>query len=291
MVNNGDITMNYERIYNQIIKRAKNRILVGYKETHHIIPRCMGGTNEKDNLVDLTAREHFICHLLLTRIHPTHKGLRLAIWNMCNTKRSYQGRYKPNGRLYEMIRTEYREHIKGENHPSYGRKHSDEAKQKMSVIAKERFKNNPGTFKGKTHSEETRKKLSDNMKGKTQSNHQKERVKESLTGTKWYHKPDGTNLRAFPNDPKIVEEGWLPGRFGGKSISDKANKVKEKKYEGKKLPSTSNKRCSIDGVEFESAKAAADFLNMNEFSIRWILQGRGRSKKHKEKYKNWFYIK
>ena len=46
----------------------------------------------------------------------------------------------------------------------------------------------------------------------------------------------------------------------------------------------------LDGVEFESAKAAADFLNMNEFSIRWILQGRGRSEKHKEKYKNWYYV-
>lgn len=57
------------------------------------------------------------------------------------------------------------------------------------------------------------------------------------------------------------------------------------------MPGTSNKRCSIDGVEFESAKAAADALNMNEFSIRWILQGRGRSQKHKEKHKNWYYIK
>jgi len=290
MVNNGDINMNYKKIYNQIIEKAKNRVLVGYKETHHIIPRCMNGTNEKDNLVGLTAREHFVCHLLLTRIYPNHKGLRLAVWNMCNAKRRYQGRYKPNSRLYEMIRTEYREHIKGENHPSYGRKNSDEVKQKMSEIAKERFQNKPGTFKGRTHSEDTRKKLSNNMKGKTQSNHQKDRVKESLTGTKWYHKPDGRNLRAFPNDPKIIEEGWLQGRFGGQSISDKANKDKEKKYEGKKMPSTSNKRCSIDGVEFESAKAAADFLNMNEFSIRWILQGRGRSQKHKEKYKNWYYI-
>lgn len=282
--------MKYKKIYSQIIERAKYRVLEGYKETHHITPRCMGGTDEKDNLVDLTAREHFICHLLLTRIYPEHKGLRLAIWNMCNAKRIYQGRYKPNSRLYEMIRTEYRELIKGENHPSYGRKNSDEVREKMSQIAKRRFENNPGTFKGRTHSEETRKKLSNNMKGKTQSNHQKTKVKESLTGTKWYHKPDGRNLRAFPNDPKIIEEGWLLGRFGGKSISDNANKEKEKKYEGKKLPSTSNKRCSIDGVEFESAKAAADFLNMNEFSIRWILQGRGRSQKHKEKYKNWYYI-
>jgi hypothetical protein len=115
-------------------------------------------------------------------------------------------------------------------------------------------------------------------------------IKESLTGTKWYHKPDGRNLRAFPNDPKINEEGWLPGRFGGKSISDKANKDKEKKYEGKKMPTTSNKKCSINGVEFDSAKSAADFFNMNEFSMRWILQGRGSSQKHKEKYKNWFYI-
>jgi len=278
--------MKYENIYSQIVERAKHRVLEGYKETHHITPRCMGGTDEKDNLVDLTAREHFICHLLLTRIYPEHKGLRLAIWNMCNAKRSYQGRYKPNSRLYEMIRTEYRELIKGENHPSYGRKNSDEVRQKMSQIAKRRFENNPGTFKGRTHSEETRKKLSNNMKGKLQSSHQKNRVKESLTGTRWYHKPDGTNLRAFPNDPKIIEEGWLPGRFNGKSISSKANTEKEKKYHGKKRPATSNKRCIIDGIEFESAKAAADFYNINEYTMRDRL-----IKQPNGKYKNWFYLK
>ena len=280
-----EINMKYEKIYSQIIERAKYRVLEGYKETHHITPRCMGGADEKDNLVDLTAREHFICHLLLTRIHPKHKGLRLAIWNMCNANRSYQGRYKPNSRLYEMIRTEYRKHIKGENHPSYGRKNSDEVRQKMSQIAKKRFENNPGTFKGRTHSEETRKKLSNNTKGKVQSDHQKSRVKESLTGTKWYHKPDGRNLRAFPDDPKIIEEGWLQGRFDGKSISDKANKKKDEKYKDKKLPPTSNKKCSIDGVEFESAKAAADFYNVNEYTMRDRL-----TRQPNGKFKNWFYI-
>jgi hypothetical protein len=282
--------MKYEKIYSQIIERAKHRVLEGYKETHHITPRCMSGTDEKDNLVDLTAREHFICHLLLTRIYPEHKGLRLAIWNMCNAKRIYQGRYKPNSRLYEMIRTEYRELIKGENHPSYGRKNSDEVREKMSQIAKKRFENNPGTFKGRTHSEETRKKLSNNMKGKTQSNHQKTRVKESLTGTKWYHTPDGSNLRAFSNDPRIIEEGWLHGRFNGSNISNKANTDKLKKYEGKKLPATSNKRCSIDGVEFKSAKEAADFFNINECTMRDRLLNRFRSEKFKERYKNWYYI-
>lgn len=58
--------MNYEKIYNQIIERAKlsNRIKSkeNYFEKHHIIPKCLGGDNEKENLVLLTAREHFICH-------------------------------------------------------------------------------------------------------------------------------------------------------------------------------------------------------------------------------------
>ena len=54
--------MNYEKIYNQIIERAKNRVLEGYGEKHHIIPKCMGGKNNLDNLVNLTAREHFLSH-------------------------------------------------------------------------------------------------------------------------------------------------------------------------------------------------------------------------------------
>ena len=52
--------MNYQKIYNQIIERAKNRQLEGYKEKHHIIPRCLNGNNDKENLVKLTAREHFL---------------------------------------------------------------------------------------------------------------------------------------------------------------------------------------------------------------------------------------
>ena len=56
MVNNGDKNMNYEKTYNQIIEKAKDGGLINYKETHHIIPRCMGGVDEKDNLVDLTNR-------------------------------------------------------------------------------------------------------------------------------------------------------------------------------------------------------------------------------------------
>ena len=64
--------MNYQKIYNNIVRRGQNRILEGYSEKHHIVPRCMGGTNEVTNLVSLTPEEHYLCHLLLVKIHPNN---------------------------------------------------------------------------------------------------------------------------------------------------------------------------------------------------------------------------
>lgn len=61
--------MNYTKIYNNIINNRKDNVPVGYTENHHIIPRCLGGTDDRSNLVRLTAKEHFICHLLLTKMY------------------------------------------------------------------------------------------------------------------------------------------------------------------------------------------------------------------------------
>ena len=58
--------MNDRRIYNDLIMRGWRRTAIeGYYEKHHIIPRCLNGSNDKDNLVLLTAREHYLCHWLL----------------------------------------------------------------------------------------------------------------------------------------------------------------------------------------------------------------------------------
>ena len=64
------IANRYTLIYFSIIENARLRVLPKdqYKETHHIIPRSMGGDNSSNNLVNLTAREHFICHKLLVRM-------------------------------------------------------------------------------------------------------------------------------------------------------------------------------------------------------------------------------
>jgi hypothetical protein len=75
--------MFFEKLYNGIIKKArgenrkkKNGI---YYERHHITPKCIGGTNDKENLVLLTAREHLACHFLLTKIYPTNNKIIYAL--------------------------------------------------------------------------------------------------------------------------------------------------------------------------------------------------------------------
>lgn len=62
--------MNYKKIYNGIIEKRRLCLPTGYVEVHHILPRCLGGADDKSNLVKLTAKEHFICHLLLTKMYP-----------------------------------------------------------------------------------------------------------------------------------------------------------------------------------------------------------------------------
>ena len=55
--------MNYKKHYDLLILKALNRpsLKKGY-EVHHIKPKSMGGTDEKENLVKLTLREHYIAH-------------------------------------------------------------------------------------------------------------------------------------------------------------------------------------------------------------------------------------
>lgn len=97
--------MDYQRVYDQIVQRAKtnSRVRSGevYYESHHILPKCMGGTDEEDNLVLLTAREHFICHWLLVRLYPNNYKLMHAFWMMCNTEGKGQSRYTPSSITYQ----------------------------------------------------------------------------------------------------------------------------------------------------------------------------------------------
>jgi len=97
--------VDYEKTYNSIVKHAKNRELKQYKEQHHIVPKCLKGTDSPENLVYLTAREHFIAHLLLTKIYPSSKKLKYAAWAMAN-QTSRRG-YKVSARTYETLKEDF----------------------------------------------------------------------------------------------------------------------------------------------------------------------------------------
>lgn len=124
----------YTRVYYQIVNRAINRIAVnGYTESHHIIPKSCGGSNRKDNLVSLTAREHYICHRLLVKmVEGTAKSKMVyALYCMVTVVNTHQQRYLPSSRLVESIKAAWRDSIKGRVAHNKGKPMSDEQKEKL----------------------------------------------------------------------------------------------------------------------------------------------------------------
>lgn len=68
--------MNYVKLYDDLIasRKIRNETLE-YTEIHHIIPKCLGGTDGADNLVVLTFREHYLAHWLLTKIYFSNERI------------------------------------------------------------------------------------------------------------------------------------------------------------------------------------------------------------------------
>lgn len=69
----------------------------------------MGGTNNQLNIVRLTAREHFLCHALLVKIHPKNQQLKYAAWAMCNqtSNKNMVRTYKINSKIYEALKIQF----------------------------------------------------------------------------------------------------------------------------------------------------------------------------------------
>jgi len=101
----------YTSWYFAIINKAKERITEGYTEKHHIIPRTLGGKNDKSNIAVLTAREHFVCHLLLTKMltdDNRHKMV-YALHMLSYASNKLHQRYTPSSKLYEYERKVFSE--------------------------------------------------------------------------------------------------------------------------------------------------------------------------------------
>lgn len=104
------LTNKYSKLYYKITSNAKQRITEGYTELHHIIPQSLGGSNDKETLVELTAREHFICHWLLIKMtEGEDRSKMLYALKGMKAENKYQQRYqtKITARVYETYRIEH----------------------------------------------------------------------------------------------------------------------------------------------------------------------------------------
>lgn len=97
--------MDYKKHYNTLIERARIRLLEGYCERHHIIPRCIGGIDDASNIVPLTAEEHYVAHQLLVKIYPNNPKLIYAAHMMTVGNKNHKR--APN-KLYDGLRKKNR---------------------------------------------------------------------------------------------------------------------------------------------------------------------------------------
>ena len=236
--------MNYEKIYNQIIEKRKIEILSKkeiYCEGHHIIPVSFDKSLEKEekNIINLTAREHYICHKLLQKIALEKYGKNsheYMAMTYCLFRMSNNVIYGINSKDYEKYRKNYSDYLKenksGKNSPNYGKRgilshsygkpRSEETKRKLSKA-----------HKGKKLSEETKKKMSDNRqkygvwnKGKKMSDDVKKQMSERMVGR-------------FSGEKHP---------FYGKPRSEETKRKLSEAHKGKKLSEETKKKMSLNNV-------------------------------------------
>jgi hypothetical protein len=140
----------YKKCYDRIIKAAMNRDIEGYTEKHHILPKSLGGTNDATNLVALTAREHYVCHWLLTKfIEETYyrKKMKNAL-----------GRFVQQSKLQKRNLTsrQFERARKAVSEANTGRYYSVETRARMSELAKGRTPWNKGLTGAQQYTEENK---------------------------------------------------------------------------------------------------------------------------------------
>lgn len=174
--------MNHQKIHDAIIDNARirDKTKLPYTERHHIKPRSMGGGNHHENLVYLTLEEHYMVHLLLTKIFPYHHHLKLSMKGLRN-----RGCGAKTNKQYAENRKAHHDHLRSVNSGAFrkemsrnnmlGKTHTDETRNLMST-------NGKGKGLGRMLSEETKAKISKNRKGKPVSVETRARLSESHKG-------------------------------------------------------------------------------------------------------------
>jgi len=168
---NNKYTARYYKIINTVLelnrkKLKRNNPDYRYYELHHIIPKSLGGDNSSANLIPLTPREHYICHLLLTRMTEGKNRYKMLCAFNRITNRG-QAEIK-NSRLYNSIREDFSksqaENYKGDKNHFYGKTHTKEIRDYLAEVCP-RFGKDNGNF-GKSLSQSQKDAISKSNKSR-----------------------------------------------------------------------------------------------------------------------------
>ena len=271
--------MTYKEFIDNILE-TRGRFNCGeeYHECHHIVPKCMGGTNDEENLIDLFAREHFEAHRLLSLENPENDSLTYAWWMMAHTNNANQRDYEITAEEYEEARKHASETIrkmqtgrrqsditiKKRINKIKGQTRSEESKQKMRKAQK-----------GKIVSEETKKKLSESCKGRKVSDETKIKISEALKGRACSQKTREklSKANSGENNAMYGKRGELNPMWG-KTLPEEVRKKIREKMIGRKLSEESKQKMS----ESQKAKWSDEFRE--EWSIKMSGERNGMYGKH-----------
>lgn len=226
--------MNYKKIYDQLVEKCKVRgldksALEGYFEKHHVVPRCMGGSDEPENFVLFTGREHFIAHMLLMRAYPESTSLMRAAFMMSSRwKSGGLEESKPiHSKTYENLRVLYAQAVSvqcsGENNPMFGTRHPEHIMDKIKA----------------TRAKTQRKKSL--MNWKQNNDRYMSQFKRKADVIQSFLQDVGSSFDVFRFKGELSD--WLSfeayrdfwersGRSGPKDFSTKIEKVSGKKFSG-----------------------------------------------------------
>lgn len=166
----------YSRLIEKCLNMDKDELSKIYCEVHHILPKCLGGSRKKFNLVKMPIRYHIMAHIVLTEAYPTDDRILTAAFCMINGNgkldRTSIVISNYSTRTITRIREIFRDSIQGENNKLYGKTRPDSFKEKVAktslgdsnAMFGKRGEKSPNY--GKPRSEETKKKLSLAVKGK-----------------------------------------------------------------------------------------------------------------------------
>lgn len=205
------------------ILNARGRFNCGdnYCEVHHIVPKCVGGTDENDNLIELFAKEHFIAHKLLAQENPDNAKLVYAYSMMSFAHNTKQERYELTPEEYEEAKMIFAKtksvNMTGENNPWYGKHLSPETKEKIreSKIGVK----NPNYGKhltdeqkailrrynlGKTMSEEAKMKIRQASIGVRHSDETRRKISESHADVSGVNNPKARKVDQYSKDGSYI---------------------------------------------------------------------------------------